>query len=384
MKKIVKILCLTSGAVLIALAFLLVRARFFLPQVDVPILLYDHVTDSADGKYGVLVENFNSQMKALAADGYKTVTPSRLRAYAIWGVPLPELPFMITFDNAYRNLLSSVKPILQENGFTAVVNLATTYIAPYPAGRRMLNGEPMLTWKEIKDEEDGEVFIFGGHTRNYVDLTHHKDPFNEIRASRSDLRKRTGKKSGIFSYPFGRYTPKIGEDAARAKIKFAMIYGDDVAKIGASTDFMALPRLRVVGGRHVFGVEAVEELSPGVSGKIRITHPAGPVFPMSVLVYDSNTQSEAQAPVARGEVADLGSDGVYELDLPADAEFPISVSIFDKANVVLYFSTDIPYSALQRSTEIGQPTVKLNYEVDIMPLIPPPPAEDEGGDAQGQ
>ena len=91
MKKIVKILCLASGAVLIALAFLLVRARFFLPQVDVPILLYGHVTDSADGKYGVLVENFNSQMKALAADGYKTVTPSRLRAYAVWGVPLPEL-----------------------------------------------------------------------------------------------------------------------------------------------------------------------------------------------------------------------------------------------------------------------------------------------------
>lgn len=384
MKKLVKILCVTSGAVLLALAFLLIRARFFLPAVDVPILLYDKVAVSADGKYDVLVENFNKQIMELAEDGYRTVTPSRLRAYAVWGVPLPERPFMITFDNAYRSLLSSVKPILQEQDFTAVVNLATIYIGKDSANRLMLNGEPMLTWEEIKQEDKSGVFIFGGHTRHYVDLTRHDNPFNEIRASRSDLRKRTGKKSGIFSYPFGLYTPKLREDVIRAKIKFGMVYGDEVAKIGANSDFLTLPRLRVVGGRHVFGVEAFEELSPGVLGKIRVTHPVGPTFPMSVLVYDSNTESETLDPIARGEVADLGPEGVFHLDLPADAEFPISVSIFDEANVVWYFSTDIPKSAFKRGTETGRPNLKLKYEVDVIPLIPPPPEEDEGADSSGQ
>ncbi|NLB69767.1 MAG: polysaccharide deacetylase family protein [Lentisphaerae bacterium] len=344
------------------------RARFFLPTVEVPILLYDRVSDSVSGIYDVSAEDFHAHIEALAADEYKTVSPSRLRAYAIWGIPLPERPFVITFDNAYRSLLSNVKPVLQEQNYSAIINLATTYMAPDPAGRLMLNGEPMLTWSEIKNEMDGDVFIFGGHTRNYVDLERHINPFNEIRASRTDIKRATDFKSSIFSYPFGAFTSKLADDAKRAKIKFAMRYGNEIAKIGAETDFLALPRLRVVGGRHVFNAEVIESISSGVFGKVRITHPAGPSMDMSVLVYDSNLQGEVIKPVARGEIADFDSNKTFEIDLPSDIVFPLIISVFDKSCIVRYFETTVPKISVKRESALGHPPIKLEYEVDIMPV----------------
>ena len=245
----------------IAAGALLGRARY-LPEVEVPILLYDQVSATPGDAYTVPVDIFYRQMRDLASLGYKTVSPARLRAYAVWGIPLPEKPFIVTFDNAYLNLLSDVVPILQELDFKAIVNLSTRFIAEKPDGRRTLNGEPMLTWTEIRTALKEGLLDFGGHTRNQVDLLMHEKPFNEIRASRTDIKRATGKTARIFSYPFGNVSPDVAKAAKKARMNFAMTYGDTVAKIGPRTDFLALPRLRVVGGNQAFGIDVVEERSP--------------------------------------------------------------------------------------------------------------------------
>ena len=344
-------------------AFALVRARF-LPEVEVPILLYDRVGDNSDDRHTVPADLFYLQIRDLAENGYKTVSPARLRAYSVWGLPLPEKPIVITFDNAYRDLLTTVAPILEEQQFTAIINLATTYIGASPEESRTLNGEPVMTWTEIREAMKKHIFIFGGHTRNPVDLRRHEKPFNEIRASRTDIKRATGAKSRLFSYPLGGFSPEVERAAKKAQINFAMTYGNAVAKIGPRTDFLALPRIRVVGGRHAFTANVVERLSPGVFGVVKVTHPQGPVFPFSILVYGS----DSFAPLAQIDVDDLKPDGSVELPLPATVKFPVTIELVDSSRTLLYFTGLIPKNAVVRETQAGLPPVNINYDVHIDPM----------------
>lgn len=356
------LVCLIVTALIVA-GTMLGRAKF-LPEVEVPILLYDRVSATPGDSYTVPVDIFYRQMRDLASLGYKTVSPARLRAYAVWGIPLPERPLIVTFDNAYLNLLSDVVPILQELDFKAVVNLSTRFIAENPDGRRTLNGEPMLTWAEIRTAMKEGLLDFGGHTRNQVDLPMHEKPFNEIRASRTDIKRATGKVSRIFSYPFGKVSPEVAKAAKKARMNFAMTYGDTVAKIGHKTDFLALPRLRVVGGNQAFGVDVVEERSGESFGFARVTHAQGPSFPVAILVYGNGSYE----PFSIIKDA-FKADEPIRVELPSSVQFPIEVEILEKNRILLYFREEIKRNEVVRETRPGQPPLKIDYKIDIEPVL---------------
>ncbi len=359
--KTIVALALTLAAIALGLY---IRARF-LPTVDVPILLYERVAQASDDKDTVPLDLFYQQMRDLAQNGYRTVSPERLRAYKVWGLALPERPLMITFDKAYRDLQTTVAPILKEQNFTAVINLATTFIGRKPDESRALNGIAMMSWAEVRDAMKAGVFSFGGHTRNLVDLNRHEKPFNEIRASRTDIKRATGVRCTVFSYPFGKYSPTLAKAAKEAKINFAMTYGDTIAKIGPKTDFLALPRIRVVGGVHVFATTVIERQSPGQFGVVKVSHPQGSVFPMSVVVFGADSYKS----VADFDCEGIKSDETIEVSIPSNTLFPVDVEILDKNCVLLYFRISIPRNAVQRDpTSTGVP-VNLDYTVDIEPIM---------------
>lgn len=355
------VLALTLSVVTVGL---LVRARF-LPDVEVPILLYDRIAQASDDRYTVPVDLFYLQMRDLSQNDYRTVTPARLRAYKTWGYPLPEQPFMITFDKAYRDLLTTVAPILKEQNFTAVVNLATTYIAQKPDESHALSGEAMMSWPEVREAIKDGLFSFGGHTRNMVDLNRHEKPFNEIRASRTDIKRATGVRSTVFSYPFGNYSPELAKAAKEAKINFAMTYGDTVATIGSRTDFFAIPRLRVLGGVHTFSATVIERQSPGFFGVVKVTHPSGPNFPMSVVVFGVDSYK----PLAEMDCESIPSDETIEIPIPSTVKFPVEVEILDKNRVLLYFANLIPKNAVQRDQNAVGVPVNIDYKIDIEPVL---------------
>lgn len=344
--------------------FFLIRARF-LPDVEVPILLYERVARIANDASTIPVDLFHLQMNDLSRSGYRTVSPKRLKAYKMWGFPLPEKPIIITFDNAYRSLLAEVAMILREQEFTAVIFLATTYLSANPGESHSLNGEPMMTWNEVRLAMKEKIFEFGGHTRNLVDLTRHVKPFNEIRASRSDIKHATGVRSGFFSYPGGRYSQELARAARKAKIDVAMMTGDTIAKIGPKTDLLALPRLRVVGGRHAFTANIVERQSPGFFGVIRVTHPTGPDFPSSIVAYGSGTLK----PDAEFDVDAIRPGEIIEFPLPVGVQFPIEIEILEKNRILLYFSNMVPKNAVIRDLDPAGMPVAIDFPLDIDPVF---------------
>ena len=348
-----------------AAAGLRVRAAM-LPAVDVPILLYERVGAIAVDAGSVPQSVFYRQILDLSTRGYRTVSPWRLRAYAEWGVPLPAKPLVITFDNAYRNLLVDVAPILREQQFTAVVNLATTFIAERPDERRTLNGEPMMTWTEIRAAMKEGVFEFGGHTRNRVDLRTHEKPFNEIRASRFDIKRATGYRTRVFSYPFGSYSPEIAAAARKARVRFAMVNGGEVAKIGPKTDFLALPRVKAAGGNHLFTTRVYERRGEGVFGYAKVVHDKGPAFPAAVQVFDADSFE----PASPGVAVDLKPEAEVAIPLPSDVAFPVAIEIRDPSGVLLYYAATVERGAVLKDAPAGQPPLSLEGGVAIEPIEP--------------
>ena len=336
-----------------------IRARF-LPQVDVPVLLYERVermsAAQSAGKYTVGDDLFYAQLRDLSRRGYTTVTPDRLLAYKRWGWPLPKKPLLITFDYAGKDLPAIAGQYLDDQDFTAVVLLSTSYINNEALKRRqILEGVEMMTWEEVRHANESGLFSFGGHTRSHADLTLSEDPFSDIRASRSDIKKNLEIRTGVFSYPKGKHTPEIEKAAKHAKINFAMTYGNTVAKIGHKTNMLAIPRIRVVGGMHGFSIVATESRSETRFGAVKIRHTSGPSFSAHATVR----YGDDPRPVAQTQIADFSEANSAELALPypangnAAAMFPITVEIRDSTGVLLYHSVMIHKNGVVRGAIVN-------------------------------
>src|SRR5215471_614085 len=72
----------------------------------------------------------------------------------------------ITFDDGFRNFLTSAWPVLQHFDFTATMYLPTAFIS---AARKSWLGRECLTWDEVR-QLCREGVRFGSHTVNHPKL----------------------------------------------------------------------------------------------------------------------------------------------------------------------------------------------------------------------
>ena len=367
MKKIYRKLSIWIPALLAVAAALtaaaLVRARF-LPDVEVPVLLYERVENTPTGRYSVSSDLFYAQLRDFSRQGYASVAPWRLPAYKKWGFPLPEKPLLITFDRACRDLPAVAGQFLDDQKFSATVLLATSLITNEALNRRMtLEGAEMMTWEEVRKLNGAGVFTFGGNTRSRADLTLSENPRNEIRASRSDIKKNLGERNNTFAYPFGKHNAETAKAAKRAKIDIAMTYGNTVAQIGPKTDMLAIPRIRVVGGRQVFAVEAVESRSREAFGFATVARQSGPAFPARVSVfYGADPQAVAEQNVELREAETFKIALPYPASDTIAAMWPMRVEIRDATGVLLYLSVEIKSQSVIRTPGAG---VNISGEIEL-------------------
>lgn len=88
---------------------------------SVPILMYHNLAQEGSGKDTISVRRFEEHMTALCDAGYNTVSFEDLRAYVEQGVPLPEKPILITFDDGYESNYTLAYPILQKYSMKATI-----------------------------------------------------------------------------------------------------------------------------------------------------------------------------------------------------------------------------------------------------------------------
>lgn len=209
----------------------------------VPILMYHYLSEPPPGSdiyrndLSVSPERFAAHLDAIQAAGYTTISMYQLLAYLTNGVPLPEQPVVITFDDGYRDNYENALPLLTEREMTATFFVVTDFMDEERPG--------YLTWEMAR-----EMFAAGmsieSHGRNHVSLANKNDDYLIWQAlgSLETIEYEIGVRPRFVSYPAGDYDQRTLDIFASANY-WAGLTTQQGATHSSDDDLFQLQRVRV-------------------------------------------------------------------------------------------------------------------------------------------
>jgi peptidoglycan/xylan/chitin deacetylase (PgdA/CDA1 family) len=199
--------------------------------MNLPVLLYHKIInddEKANDNFSISLSTFKNQILYLKDKNYKTITHNDLLNFVYNKTKLPEKCIMITFDDAYKSIITLVKPILDSAGFKASVFVVSKAIGMYnfwdnPDDKNKVlcldKDELLLLYKDGWD--------IGSHSLTHAHLLKISEDkiIREIYGSKFDLEQMLKININSFAYPFGEHNDKIKDFVIKAgfKLGFSII-----------------------------------------------------------------------------------------------------------------------------------------------------------------
>ena len=211
--------------------------------VRVPILMYHYIRvnpnprDRLGADLSVSPQNFEQQMRWLAANGFHTITLDDLTSAILEGDPLPPRPVVLTFDDGYADLYTTAFPILKRYGFRATSFVITGKVG-WPG---------YLTWPQMLEMQASGLVQFESHTVDHVDMSRvpPAQAQYELTASKTALEQHLNVPVRYFCYPFGRYNSQV--EALLAQDGYVAATTTAYGTVHGPDDLLTLSRVRVHG-----------------------------------------------------------------------------------------------------------------------------------------
>jgi GT2 family glycosyltransferase/peptidoglycan/xylan/chitin deacetylase (PgdA/CDA1 family) len=229
------------------------EARRSAGGAEAVVLAYHSLSDLSDDRvlaqYGIAPEVLAAQLDDLAARGHSFVGLDLLLAGLDGRAPLPEKAILVTFDDAYADLVPAAVEVLSRRGIPAVVFAVSGQIGGSNEWDRHLGAAalPLLDATGLQTLREAGIEI-GSHTVNHPQLT--KVPIEtveaELRDSAAQIEAADLPRPRAFAYPHGEWNPEIAKAAAAAGYEAAFTIDHGRARVGG--DRYALPRIEVLAG----------------------------------------------------------------------------------------------------------------------------------------
>jgi len=208
---------------------------------DGVILLYHHVDDETPASTSVTRAEFARQLDYLEREAFNVMPVLALIEALAAGASVPDRSIAITFDDAYRSILTNALPELAARGWPFTVFVNTDGIDREYAA--------YLSWDELRELAARGATI-GNHSVSHAHLVRELDGespadwrrrvADEIRAAGERLEAEVGDSLiPVLAYPYGEYTAEIKAIVAEQGL-FGL--GQQSGAVGHSSDFLALPR----------------------------------------------------------------------------------------------------------------------------------------------
>jgi peptidoglycan/xylan/chitin deacetylase (PgdA/CDA1 family) len=188
----------------------------------IKVLMYHWISGSPGGRlraWGVTPAQFESQMRHLAEEGYRTVSLGDVVELARGVRPPAEKTVALTFDDGYRDFLEYALPVLRRHRFSATVFLVTDHVGGTNAWDAR-HGDPpreLMGWEEAAELADQGIEIGShGRTHRFLPSLSGAELEEEIHGSRRILEDRLGRAVRFFSYPHGLHDGRCLTLAASA------------------------------------------------------------------------------------------------------------------------------------------------------------------------
>lgn len=190
-------------------------AAAIMEMPEVPVLCYHRIADGSKGDYTVSTTTFEAHLKTLADSGYHSIVPAQLYDYLQYNKPLPEKPFMITFDDSRVEHATIAAPTLEKYGFRAAFFIMTiTY-----------NKKNYMTTEQIAALAKAGHAV-GLHSWDHTMVTKYNDSTawqTQVIAPKEKLEKIVGQAVEYFAYPNGVYNHTAAAKMSKhMKLSFAL------------------------------------------------------------------------------------------------------------------------------------------------------------------
>jgi peptidoglycan/xylan/chitin deacetylase (PgdA/CDA1 family) len=204
------------------------------------ILQYHHVSDTTPSSTSISPEQFEIHMQYLADNNFKVIPLSELMNSIKKQQPIPDKTVAITFDDAYLDILTNGKPILDKFSypFTIFINPAIV--------DRVSNS--YLSWEQLKTMSDQGVII-ANHGMNHDSIARTSDGLTEqewltkqtalLLNAENIIKEKTGQSWRYFAYPYGEYTPAVQEWITKNDF---IAFSQQSGAVGLATDLTSVPR----------------------------------------------------------------------------------------------------------------------------------------------
>lgn len=236
--------------------------------IDIPILMYHSIVESATKDTEVSKSRFEEQIKALKDGGYQAVLVEDLISYVYEGKDLPPNAICITFDDGYLNNYEIAYPILKKYNMKATIFAIGSSIGAeeyykdtnYPI-------TPHFNLKQAKEMKDSGIISIQSHTydmhqwkpyesgemirENILKLENESEQ-EYINALKEDIKKEQQALSEInkveaLAYPSGKYDTLTNVVLNQNNIKLTMSIERGINTIikGLPQSLYALKRFNV-------------------------------------------------------------------------------------------------------------------------------------------
>ncbi len=195
-------------------------------SIKLPVIMYHNISKKTNlvDKYCVLEKRFEEDLRYIKEHGYNCITTAELIDYVYNGAKLPENPFMITFDDGYESFYMYAYPLLKKYNMKAIMSIVGSYTDLFTENEDHNPDYSHLNWKQVNELNNCGFVEIQNHTYNMHEITAKRkgagmakgenyEQFKKV--FKSDLEKLntqilnyTGKKSNIFTYPYGNIAEK--------------------------------------------------------------------------------------------------------------------------------------------------------------------------------
>ena len=208
------------------------------------VLQYHHVSSSTPRITSITVEEFHQHMAYLHEQKFNVIPIETLTRQLASGEAIADKTIVITFDDAYIDILDNAMPILNKYQFPATIFVATGLVG---------SSKQYLSWTQLRTLQAQRITMVN-HTVSHTHLLRQNDNetengwreriAGEINNAQLALSTNLGDIEKIFAYPYGEYNAAV---VGIIRELGYTAFGQQSGAIGTTSDPALLPRFPLSG-----------------------------------------------------------------------------------------------------------------------------------------
>jgi peptidoglycan/xylan/chitin deacetylase (PgdA/CDA1 family) len=206
----------------------------------VPVMMYHDILPKKEVFFDVTPEELEAHFQLIKEQGLTPINVEQLMTHLQTGLPLPEKPILLTFDDGYEGHYTYVYPLMKKYGYPAVFSIYTKGVGNN-VGRRH------VTWEHLQEMVADPLVTIASHSVTHpLDLTKLPDDqlIPEVRESKRILEEKLNTNIRYFTYPVGKYDQRVAQLVQAAGYQLAFTMDDNNERFaGASESLLAVARI---------------------------------------------------------------------------------------------------------------------------------------------